>query len=213
MRSVSLGWDCDPRAAGRYRPGIVEGGNAQMTDQTPVDPTPAAPPPAPDPAPPAAPTRRSAGIHHLDPARQRQPRPPVPARLASRSWQSSRRSAASSASSAASRVLFVGGARLSSAVGHAPRPRGARLCRAASSRSPWGAWTLKPWAWPLGVAVAIFGIVVAILQVVPRRLGRSSARSSASSSTARSSTTSTSRPSRPCSAGPRRPKPALPTSR
>ena len=30
----------------------------------------------------------------------------------------------------------------------------------------YGAWTLKPWAWALGVAVAIFGIVVAILQVI-----------------------------------------------
>ena len=30
----------------------------------------------------------------------------------------------------------------------------------------YGAWTLQPWAWALGVAVAIFGIVVAILQVI-----------------------------------------------
>jgi len=30
----------------------------------------------------------------------------------------------------------------------------------------WGAWTLKPWAWPLGAAVAIFGIVVSVLQIV-----------------------------------------------
>ena len=27
----------------------------------------------------------------------------------------------------------------------------------------WGAWTLQPWAWPLGVAGAIFGIVISIL--------------------------------------------------
>ena len=30
----------------------------------------------------------------------------------------------------------------------------------------WGAWTMQPWAWALGVAVAIFGIVVAILQII-----------------------------------------------
>jgi len=30
----------------------------------------------------------------------------------------------------------------------------------------YGAWTMQPWAWALGVAVAIFGIVVAILQIV-----------------------------------------------
>ncbi len=33
----------------------------------------------------------------------------------------------------------------------------------------YGAWTLQPWAWPLGVAVAAFGIVVAILYIVGRR--------------------------------------------
>ena len=30
----------------------------------------------------------------------------------------------------------------------------------------YGAWTLKPWAWPLGVAVAIFGIVMSIIYVL-----------------------------------------------
>ncbi len=30
----------------------------------------------------------------------------------------------------------------------------------------YGAWTLKPWAWPLGVAGAAFGIVLAILNVI-----------------------------------------------
>ena len=53
--------------------------------------------------------------------------------------------------------------------------RAARSSSSGCARSPtpgsliafaYGAWTLKPWAWPLGVAVAIFGIVVAILQVV-----------------------------------------------
>ena len=30
----------------------------------------------------------------------------------------------------------------------------------------YGAWTLKPWAWPLGVAVAAFGIVMSIIYIV-----------------------------------------------
>jgi hypothetical protein len=30
----------------------------------------------------------------------------------------------------------------------------------------WGAWTLQPWAWPLGVAGAIFGIVISVLYII-----------------------------------------------
>ena len=30
----------------------------------------------------------------------------------------------------------------------------------------YGAWTLKPWAWPLGVAVAAFGIIMSILYII-----------------------------------------------
>jgi hypothetical protein len=30
----------------------------------------------------------------------------------------------------------------------------------------YGAWTLKPWAWPLGVAGAIFGIVISVLYII-----------------------------------------------
>jgi hypothetical protein len=30
----------------------------------------------------------------------------------------------------------------------------------------YGAWTLQPWAWPLGVAGAIFGIVISILYII-----------------------------------------------
>lgn len=30
----------------------------------------------------------------------------------------------------------------------------------------YGAWTLKPWAWPLGVAGAAFGIILAVLQIL-----------------------------------------------
>ena len=153
----------DPRAAGRYRPGIVEGGNAQMTDQTPADPTPAAPPAAPPPAPDPAPTSA----------------PP-----ASTTWTPP----ASAGSTPGARptgitilavlagiggvfgllggftVLFVGGATSSAAVAVLG------LCALAYAALliafAYGAWTLKPWAWALGVAVAIFGIVVAILQVV-----------------------------------------------
>jgi hypothetical protein len=130
-----------------------------MTDQTPVDPTPAAPPPEPDPAPTAPPP-------------------------ASTTWTPP----ASAGSAAAARptgitilaalagiggvfgllggfgVLFVGGVVASPAViilGLCALAYAALLIAFA-----YGAWTLKPWAWALGVAVAIFGIVVAILQVV-----------------------------------------------
>jgi hypothetical protein len=136
-----------------------------MTDPTPVDPTPAAPPPAPDPAPPAAP-----------------PAAPPPAN--SNIWTPP----ASGAPAAAARptgitilavlaaiggvfgllggfgVLFVGG------VVSSPAVVVLGLCALAYAALfiafAYGAWTLKPWAWPLGVAVAIFGIVVAILQVL-----------------------------------------------
>jgi hypothetical protein len=61
-------------------------------------------------------------------------------------------------------VLFVGGVVASPAVVVLG------LCALAYAgllvAFAYGAWTLKPWAWPLGVAVAIFGIVVSILQVV-----------------------------------------------
>jgi hypothetical protein len=30
----------------------------------------------------------------------------------------------------------------------------------------YGFWTLQPWAWPLGVAVAIFGIVISVIYIV-----------------------------------------------
>ncbi len=61
-------------------------------------------------------------------------------------------------------VLFVGGVVSSGAV------IVLGLCALAYAglliAFAYGAWTLKPWAWALGVAVAIFGIVVAILQVI-----------------------------------------------
>jgi hypothetical protein len=30
----------------------------------------------------------------------------------------------------------------------------------------WGAWSLQPWAWPLGVAFAAYGVVINLLQIV-----------------------------------------------
>ena len=30
----------------------------------------------------------------------------------------------------------------------------------------YGAWTLKPWAWPLGVAVAAFGIIMSVIYII-----------------------------------------------
>jgi hypothetical protein len=139
-----------------------------MTDQTPVDPTPAAspvePPPPSDPAPMSA--------------------PPASAPPASTTWTPP----ASAGSAAGARptgitilavlagiggifgllggfgVLFVGG------VVSSPAVVVLGLCALAYAALfiafAYGAWTLKPWAWPLGVAVAIFGIVVAILQVL-----------------------------------------------
>ena len=139
-----------------------------MTDQTPTDPNPATPPPAPDPAPVAP-----------DPA------PPAAAPASSTTWTPPA-SAASSAPAARPTgitilavlagiggvfgllggfgVLFVGGVVSSGAVvvlGLCALAYAALLIAFA-----WGAWTLKPWAWPLGVAVAAFGIIVSILQVV-----------------------------------------------
>ena len=35
----------------------------------------------------------------------------------------------------------------------------------------WAFWTLKPWGWPLGVAVAVFGIILAVLQLVGANAG------------------------------------------
>src|SRR6476620_6077474 len=137
-----------------------------MTDPTPVDPTPAAPPvepaPPPDPAPPAA--------------------PPAAAPPASTTWTPPASAAASAAGARPTGiavlaaiggffgllggfgVLFVGG------VVSSPAVVVLGLCALAYAALfiafAYGAWTLKPWAWPLGVAVAIFGIVVAILQVL-----------------------------------------------
>lgn len=30
----------------------------------------------------------------------------------------------------------------------------------------YGAWTLKPWAWPLGVAVTVYGIILQVITIV-----------------------------------------------
>jgi hypothetical protein len=155
----------DPRAAGRYRPGIVEGGNAQMTDQTPVDPTPAeppppaAPPPAPDPAPTAAPPSTTWT-------------PPASAASGGAGVRPTGITILAVLAGIGGvfgllggfTVLFLGGVVASAPVavlGLAALAYAALLIAFA-----YGAWTLKPWAWALGVAVAIFGIVVAILQVV-----------------------------------------------
>lgn len=36
----------------------------------------------------------------------------------------------------------------------------------ASLAFAYGAWTLKPWAWPLGVALSVIGLVLAALTVI-----------------------------------------------
>ena len=131
-----------------------------MTDPTPADPT---PPPA-DPAPPPAST------------------PPPAAAPASTTWSPPAATAAGARPTGITilailaaiggvlgllggfGVLFLGSVAASGAVmilGLCALAYAALLVAFA-----YGAWTLKPWAWPLGVAVAIFGIVVAILQIV-----------------------------------------------
>ena len=131
-----------------------------MTDPTPADPT---PPPA-DPTPPPAST------------------PPPAAAPASTTWSPPAATAAGARPTGITilailaaiggvlgllggfGVLFLGSVAASGAVmvlGLCALAYAALLVAFA-----YGAWTLKPWAWPLGVAVAIFGIVVAILQIV-----------------------------------------------
>jgi hypothetical protein len=151
----------NPRAAGRNRPGIVEGGNAQMTDQTPVDPTPAAPPPAPPPAP--------------DPAPASAPPP-------STTWTPP----ASAATAAGARPTGITILAVLSAIGGVLGLFGgfvvlglgatilggagvilalALLALAALSIAlAWGFWTLQPWAWPLGVVLQAANIILAIVQ-------------------------------------------------
>ena len=138
-----------------------------MTDQTPPDPTPppsmgpaAAPPPAPAPA------------------------APAPAPAAPTNWAPP----ASAASGAAARptgitilailagiggvlgllggfVVFLGGTVLFGALGGLLGL--AYLAYAGLLIAfAYGAWTLKPWAWSLGVAVAAFGIVLAVLYIL-----------------------------------------------
>jgi len=134
-----------------------------MTDPTPADPNPAPAAPAPAAPPPPAPA-------------------PTAAPPASTNWAPPAATAAGARPTGITilavlaaiggvfgllggfGVLFVGGIVSSGAVVVLG------LCALAYAglliAFAWGAWTLKPWAWPLGVAVAIFGIVVAILQVV-----------------------------------------------
>ena len=134
-----------------------------MTDPTPADPNPAPSAPAPAAPPPPAPA-------------------PTAAPPASTTWAPPAATAAGARPTGITilavlaaiggvfgllggfGVLFVGGIVSSGAVVVLG------LCALAYAglliAFAWGAWTLKPWAWPLGVAVAIFGIVVAILQVL-----------------------------------------------
>ncbi len=141
-----------------------------MTDQTPVDPTPAAtpvdpPPPAPDPAPAAAP-------------------PAAPPASNSNIWTPP----ASGAPAAAARptgitilailagiggvlgllggfALFLGGTVLFGAAG-ALFGLAALALAALSLAFSWGAWTLQPWAWPLGVVLAAGSIIYALVLIL-----------------------------------------------
>ena len=136
-----------------------------MTDQTPVDPTPPASPPAPDPAAPAAP-------------------PAAPPASNSNIWTPP----ASGAPAAAARptgitilailagiggvlgllggfALFLGGTVLFGAAG-ALFGLAALALAALSLAFSWGAWTLQPWAWPLGVVLAAGSIIYALVLIL-----------------------------------------------
>jgi len=132
-----------------------------MTDQTPADPTPAAPPPAPtpDPAPVSAPPPSTTWTPPASAGAAPGVRPTGITILAVLAGIGGVFGLLGGFG-----VLFVGGVVASPAVmvlGLCALAYAALLIAFA-----YGAWTLKPWAWALGVAVAIFGIVVAILQVV-----------------------------------------------
>jgi uncharacterized membrane protein (DUF2068 family) len=144
-----------------------------MTDQTPPDPEPTdpTPPPAPEvaPTPPvAAPTST----------------PPVAATPPAATWAPPAAAGAPAGARptgitilailagvggvlgllAGFVVLFAGGATSSTAIsvlGLATLAYAALLLAFS-----WGAWTMQPWAWALGVAGAAFGIVVAVLQII-----------------------------------------------
>jgi hypothetical protein len=134
-----------------------------MTDPTPADPTPAPSAPAPEPTPPPAPAQASA--------------PP-----ASTSWAPPVATAAGVRPTGitilailagiggvlglfagfvvlfAGTVIFGG---LGAVLGIVALAYAALLIAFA-----YGAWTLKPWAWPLGVAGSVFGIILSIVYII-----------------------------------------------
>jgi hypothetical protein len=136
-----------------------------MTDPTPVDPTPSAPPVEPAAAPDPAPVAPAAA-------------PP------STTWTPPASAGASGAARPtgitilavlaaiagvfalfAGLVIFIGGTvifgGLGAILGLAFLAYAGLIIAFA-----WGAWTLQPWAWPLGVAGAAFGIVLAVLNIL-----------------------------------------------
>jgi hypothetical protein len=152
-----------------------------MTDPNPADPNApeptmggsadAAPPPPPAPGPSAAP-----------------PPAPAPAAPASSGWTAPSEGASTGGAAAGARptgitilavlaaiggilglfggfvVLLAGTAIFGGAgalLGIAALAYAGLLIAAA-----YGFWTLQPWAWPLGVAVAIFGIVISVLYIL-----------------------------------------------
>ena len=133
-----------------------------MTDQTPLDPEPA-PPSAPSTPPPAAP-------------------PAAPPPDAPSTWTASAPSAAGARPTGITilailaaiggvfalfggLIIFVGGTvifgGLGAILGLAFLAYAGLIIAFA-----YGAWTLQPWAWPLGVAGAAFGIILAVLNII-----------------------------------------------
>lgn len=128
-----------------------------MTDQTPVEPTPAAPPPAPDPAPTSAPPASTTWT------------PPASAGAAAGARPTGITILAVLSGISGVLGLFGGfvvfglGAAI---LGGAGAILGlAILALAALSIAlAWGFWTMQPWAWPLGVVLEVASIVLAAVQ-------------------------------------------------
>jgi len=137
-----------------------------MTDPTPADPTPPPtdsappPPPAPEPAAAPAPAPAAASTTWSPPAAT-----PAGARPTGITILAVLAAIGGVLGLFGGFIVLFGGTVLFGALGGLLGV--AALAYAALLVAfAYGAWTLKPWAWPLGVAVAIFGIVMSIVYII-----------------------------------------------
>ena len=134
-----------------------------MTDQTPVDPTPAAPPPASDPAP-ATPPPSTTWTPPASAAGGTGVRPTGITILAILSAIGGVLGLFGGFVVLGLGATILGGAGVVLAL--------AILALAALSLAlAWGFWTLQPWAWPLGVVIQAANIILAIVQFVAADTG------------------------------------------